>query len=894
MTPAAELIAALMQLVEPARYEQPQLLWAIPALAALGLTLWLWCGREFRRRLRLFVSARFATPLLDERVLLYKRLRLSLVIMALMALCVSLARPIGAAQPVAANRQGVNLLIAIDGSRSMLAQDVVPNRFAVAQAGIESLLTNLEGDRAGMIFFAGESTLVAPLSFDTVSLQVVARGLDPELSGKGGSSLAAVIERAAEYLSRRPYLAKAVLVFSDGEETEGDVVIAAQDAYRKHGVRLFAVGVGTAAGASIPRMERDARRELVRVGTVQDAQGKPVQSRLNEAALRTAALVGAGAYVDLQEATGDLSRFYRESLKPLAAPMEEVPLQDPQERFQIPLATALALLVIEMLWPQRRRKRARARQSLQAPAAPVRSERKVAAAAVLLGLLVFTLALGSASSASTRIQRMFAAREFEQAFPLLQQALLAAPGDPLARYNYALGAYGAGKYSVAIQEFERLIHSGDPEVAERSVLQLGNSLYRLGEQMRESNPEGAVAQWRKALAAYRQATDQARAAHNFGKVQGDVVTLLSRLARTQDRQGDVAARSAPEKAIPAWRKALAYLDQALQVGTEEAPLPATVGAARERVRNKVFAAYLATAEDQRRLAELQQHAALESAIEQMNAALANYTEALAVKSHSTRAAAGRAAATRMLDPWVVRLADQQHEEGKSIRASFLDDAMALWKTAASQYAQVLARSPENSAARRGQRNNNRTLHDGYAALGDREQRRASEGFRSNAERDALLEQAVNNYRSALDLEPEDVATQRKLARLGVQLAGRFVERGQQELAEGKSLDPAKSPEAIAWLERSVQSFGKALAFEPANAAGLAGQKAAEELLRKLRAQDAEQQRKMLAQNRKLGGAEEIKDPGKLALKLLNYDAGQLAAKRQQNLSAPENRPVKDW
>lgn len=902
-----ELLATLQEWLDPRSYITYDWVRVVPALALVGLLLWWWCGREFQRRLRLFVAARLIAPARSTWTLGFRRIRLLLVILALCALCMALARPITATQPLTASRQGVNLIIALDGSKSMLAEDVAPNRFALAQAGIDTLLKSMSGDRAGILFFAGQPTLVAPLTFDTVSLQLISRGLDPELVGKGGTNLAAAIGRAAGYLSRKPYPAKVLILFTDGEETDGDVVLAAQDAYRKQGVRVFTMGSGTADGSAVPRLERNLKRDRVQMGTIRDAEGKPVRSRLDERVLTTAALAGGGTYVDLVAVKGDLTEFYNKSIRPLAAPMDAVPLQDPKEWFQIPLAIALALLVIEMLWPISlkssviRSEHASAERVRSLPSPATKGTNRFAATVMLsIGLALASIpirthALALADSAAIEAARkLFSLRSFDQALALLQQALLETPDDPLARYNYALAAYADGKYAVAAEAFDKLTASGEPEVEARSQFQLGNSLYRVGAEMESTNPEGSIVHWTKALAAYDRVSESSNARHNDDLTRSALLTVLMKLARNQEQLGDSAARTAAEQGPPYWKDAVSYLDRAIKVSRQDGEIQ-RLELPRRNLEQKIYRVYIDAADSKRQRAEYQRAASLELAIGQMEAAVSDYTEALNARPEDARAAAGKKIALASLDPWIIDLANQQHAAGVEARqAGFLENAMDLWKTAGGNYAKVLTRTPGHAGAIAGQQKNNHRLHDGYAELGDTEQRRAAESQRTPAERDALLEAALAHYQDAMALDVKDTVTLAKLQALGLRLTGRFVERGQAELLQGRQLAVPKPPDAIASLERSVQSFEKALTFQPKSTPAQLGRKEAEDLLRQLRAVDAERQRTRLADSKRLTNAEDLKDPGKLALKLLNYETDKLASKKEQNFTAPENRPVKDW
>ncbi len=170
------------------------------------------------------------------------------------------------------------------------------------------------------------------------------------------------------------------------------------------------------------------------------------------------------------------------------------------------------------------------------------------------------------------------------------------PDDPRARYNYAVAAYASGQYATAIASFEKLARAGDFTVEPRARAQLGNSLFRSGEEMQPTNPDGAVAQWEKALAAYRSAPEMPAAVHNAAKVQTDLLALLRGLAAAKIAEGDEIARLNPEKGVPAWREAMGRLDQALKLSDSEAEQTAIV-ADRTSVTGRIYGAYLTLGSD---------------------------------------------------------------------------------------------------------------------------------------------------------------------------------------------------------------------------------------------------------------------------------------------------------
>jgi Ca-activated chloride channel family protein len=883
------------------KFFSPQFLWFLPAVALLGLALWWHCGRAYRRALELFVATRLRPARLADGTLTRRRRRLVLVVGALLALACALARPLAGLSNPGAQRQGVNVILAVDGSKSMLVEDVPPahNRFDLAQAGINSLLQNFDGDQAGLIMFGGQATLISPITFDTVSLQVMARGLTPELVGRGGTSLETVIRRAAAAFHGKNYQSKVLVVFSDGEETEGDAVIAAQQAFQKEGIKIFTIGTGSRAGDVIPLFERNDEREWVRLGNVQDPSGQEIKSRMNPRLLARVAQMAGGTFVDLAAVKGDLREFYTRNLRPLAGPLEEADLSDLRDWFQVPLALALFLLVLEMLVPV-------GKVGPADPATPAAGRpgaagiSRVAPAVVALLLLgLFLAPVVSAQASVMEAQRLLGERKFAAAFEMLQQDLLAAPEDALAKYNYAVGAYASGNFTVAIPTFEKLLSSYEPGVANQSAFQLGNSYYRMGQVMRLADPEGTIAHWEKALTAYAK-TPLPAAKENLSKARTDLRAHVRTVADARAAQGDEAARVTPDQGIPKWREALGYLDKALHLEP-----PADEGQAintqKSTLGGKIYQAYYDTAEDQRRLANQQHDSALDQAIGLIKKAVGNYDSALELRPEDPTAKNGRTKSEAVLEPWLVELADREHAEGEKSKAISLEDAFSHWQKAAAGYTEVLQKSPANPAALAGQQANNHSMHGGYVEMGDRKQTEAEDPSLRPQDQDRLLQEAMNAYESALGLEPDNATTKGKFMAVGKKLTRVFLARGHEELNEAKRLEADEKAElakriaaAIPLAEHSVQSFTKALRFDPANADGTTGKKEAEEVLQRLRKLDDREQRKVLVKNKEMKNPEELKNQGKLALKLLEYDQNKLASKKQQNLSVPENKPLKDW
>ena len=324
----------------------------LPVLA-IGTTLFLlWSDR---RRAALLRTA-FATPLLPQLTAALDRrrriLKQVLIVAGLAGLALGLARPQWGQERVKIDRTGVDIVLALDASRSMLAADVDgTNRLAAARAAVRNLLDRLGGDRVGLVVFAGEAFLAAPLTRDHVAIERALDSLNSAAVSEPGSDLAKAIARARDAFDRGSEGPRVLLLISDGEQLQGDSATAARAAAAA-GVNVHCAGVGSATGARVP-----AYGSFVR-----NAFGREVVSRLDERGLQQTASAGRGLYVRLAARDSDaLVDWFARASAGLPRSTETRGVGDPRERFQWFLAAALALFGSEWLLGQRRRHKKGAR-----------------------------------------------------------------------------------------------------------------------------------------------------------------------------------------------------------------------------------------------------------------------------------------------------------------------------------------------------------------------------------------------------------------------------------------------------------------------------------------------------------------------------------------------------
>lgn len=261
----------------------------------------------------------------------------------------ALARPRWGFQWEEVNRQGLDILIAVDTSRSMLASDVKPNRLERTKLAVKDLIKKLKGDRIGLIAFAGDAFMMCPLTVDYDGFMLSLNDLDVRTVPRGGTNLSRAIEEAVRGYdnTRNPY--KAIILVTDGDNLEGDALAMARKAGDK-GIKIYCIGIGTVEGELIQLVQESGE-----TGFLKDNDGNFVKSRLNENLLQQIALATGGVYARSGGAEFGLDFIYEHELVKLEKrEIEQKMKKRYHERFQIPLAVAFVLLLIETCFPTRK------------------------------------------------------------------------------------------------------------------------------------------------------------------------------------------------------------------------------------------------------------------------------------------------------------------------------------------------------------------------------------------------------------------------------------------------------------------------------------------------------------------------------------------------------------
>jgi len=313
------------------------LLWLVPAL----IFFYLYAFRKKEKLIKIFCGETLYAELVPSVSRGRQKLKAALAVCALAVLAVSLMQPQWGFQWEDIKRQGIDVMVAIDVSQSMLAEDIKPSRLERAKRKVYDLCRMLEGDRIGLIAFAGTSFVQCPLTLDYGAFKMFLDYLDPDLIPVPGTSLGQAIKSAISSFSRRERTSKALILITDGEDLEGNALEAAQEA-KKEGIRIFTIGVGQEGGAPIPMKDGSG-------GFKKDERGEMVLSKLDEATLRNIALETGGSYVRSVTGDMDLNKIYQEDIRGRMEKKELLSTRKKrwEERFQWFLFAAILLLASE-------------------------------------------------------------------------------------------------------------------------------------------------------------------------------------------------------------------------------------------------------------------------------------------------------------------------------------------------------------------------------------------------------------------------------------------------------------------------------------------------------------------------------------------------------------------
>lgn len=538
-------------------FAAPQNFWLLLLVPAMLVFFW-WSWRVRQRLMAQFIQARLLPGLIAGVSETRQKIRAGLLIGAVVCFVFALARPQwGYFQEEVAQR-GLDIVVAIDTSKSMLATDITPNRLTRAKLAALGLMQEAKSDRLGLVAFAGSAFLECPLTVDDSAFEQSVQALDVNSISEGGTSLSSAIDTAAKAFKEGDNY-KVLVLFTDGEDNDTGALEAAKSA-GKDGLKIFTVGIGTAAGELLQIKDSSGNNEYVR-----DDQGNVVKSHLNEALLRQISEATGGSYYSLSGAN-TMDALYERSLAPMPkAESKQAWVKRPFERYHLPLAVGIVLLIIEIFFPERKTHARRGASLPLPPSAGPETGAPVAKGVVVLLLLLMPLAVkaspGSALSDYNAGKFSAAQKEFQRLAEADKK------GDARFIFNAGDAAYRATNYDEALKCYTAALSSKDVKLQQKAYFNIGNVHFRLGEAQlgKETIDLDAVkAEWEQSVKSFENAVTLDKtdpdAAHNleFAKKSVGMIEQLIELAQ----RAKLAAESSVRRRQ--YHQALEIMQQAVQ------------------------------------------------------------------------------------------------------------------------------------------------------------------------------------------------------------------------------------------------------------------------------------------------------------------------------------------
>lgn len=320
------------------RFEDPIYLWMlliIPILVLVRFIVW----QKRKRNLRKFGDPSLLKEMMPDVSKYRPTIKFCLLLSAITILIFMIARPQVGSKISHEKREGIEVLIALDISNSMLAQDVIPSRLEKSKLLIEDLVDHFTNDKVGLVVFAGDAFVQLPITNDYVSAKMFLQNINPSLITTQGTDLARAISLSQSCFTQREHIGRAIIVITDGEDHEGGALEAAREAYKK-GINVFILGVGTSKGAPIP----DGNG-----GYLKDNSGQTVLSALNEQMCQQVAKAGNSVYIHVDNTSDAQERLNKELSKLQSGISDTVVYSEYNEQFQIFGIILLLLLIVETI-----------------------------------------------------------------------------------------------------------------------------------------------------------------------------------------------------------------------------------------------------------------------------------------------------------------------------------------------------------------------------------------------------------------------------------------------------------------------------------------------------------------------------------------------------------------
>jgi len=333
------------------KYENINYLWLLPIVILMAVA-YIVFYKNRQNAIKRFVQAELMDSIVASVSKRKQKIKAGFVITALLFIIFSLVQPKWGYHWEDVERRGIDIVVAVDTSRSMLADDIKPDRLRAAKREINDLINIIDGDRVGLVAFAGTAFLQCPLTLDYGAFNLFLDDINTNLIPVGGTSFGEAIKKSMSAFSAKLKKHKAIVLITDGEDHQGNAMEMAKAA-KEQGIVIYTVGVGKKEGAYIKLKDGRGNETLLK-----DKEGAVVKSHLDEVLLNKIALETGGAYTPAYGTQWGLANIYTN----IIGNMEEKQLGGRkiklyENRFQIPLFIALILITLESLIGERTRKR---------------------------------------------------------------------------------------------------------------------------------------------------------------------------------------------------------------------------------------------------------------------------------------------------------------------------------------------------------------------------------------------------------------------------------------------------------------------------------------------------------------------------------------------------------
>jgi len=412
-------------------------------------------SRRRTKRIRKFGDPQLMKQLMPDVSKIRPLVKFILLLCAFVALVIVLARPQFGSKITNEKRTGIEAIICLDVSNSMMAEDVTPSRLSRSKMLVENLVDHFTNDKIGLIVFAGDAFIQLPITSDYVSAKMFLQNISPSMINNQGTNIAEALNIASQSFTKDEGVGKAIIVITDGEDHEGKAVEMAEEV-RKKGMRVYMLGVGSPSGSPVP----DGNG-----GYMKDRLGETVVSALNEDMCKQIASAGNGAYIHVDNSNTAQKQLDGELDKLSKKEINTTVYSEFDEQFQAFAIIALILLVLEICIYDRKNPMLRNISLFK---------RKKAVSVFILLMTTMSMQAQTDRQFITQGNRLFRQGKYAEAEVLYRKAVEKNPKNPQAVYNLGNALLAQKKDSAALVQYQQT------SKIEKNKTRLAKSFHNMG------------------------------------------------------------------------------------------------------------------------------------------------------------------------------------------------------------------------------------------------------------------------------------------------------------------------------------------------------------------------------------------------------------------------------